>query len=385
MTTTALIVAAGAGVRFGQDKPKQYQLIGGVSLLRRSVMAFLHHPCIQEVRVVINPAHRALYEEAVAGLALGAPIEGGASRQDSVRLGLEALAKADQPPLMVMIHDAARPFVSAATIEAVHKALRQDQGALAARPVVDTLKHVQDELVTNTVARENLWHAQTPQAFPFGPILKAHQLAKGQNLTDDAAVAELAGLKVHVVMSDADNFKITTPDDQKRAERLVADLYPYVCTGIGLDVHRLVAGCVIHLGGLALEHDRALEGHSDADVVLHALTDALLGTLGAGDIGTFFPPSDPQWQGADSALFLRHAATMIAQADGMIAHVDIVIMCEAPRLAPHRVRMQNHIASLLGLAPRHVSVKATTTERLGFTGRGEGIAAQAIATVRYKE
>lgn len=384
MRTTALIVAAGSGTRFGSPIPKQYQDIGGMAVLRRTALAFLNHPHITDVQIVFSPQHRDLYDRAVAGLGLPEPVTGGASRQDSVRLGLEALAAQNPAPDFVMIHDAARPLIDAMTITAVRKALDSAQGAIAAKPLVDTLKRGDNTTITDTIPRENLWQAHTPQAFAFDAILKAHQGAAGQQLTDDAAVAEKAGMTVTLVPSNPDNMKITNPDDLGRAARLLGQNFGDIRTGLGFDVHRLIAGDVIHLGGLSIPHTMTLEGHSDADVVLHAITDALLGTMAVGDIGTFFPPSDPQWKGADSAIFLRHAAAMINERGGLISHVDVVIMCEQPRLGPHREAMQKRVAELLDIAPERVSLKATTTERLGFTGRGEGIAAQAVATVRFE-
>jgi len=382
--TTALIVAAGSGTRFGSPVPKQYQDIGGLPVLRRTILAFLNHPHITDVQIVISPQHRDLYDRAVEGLNLPAPVHGGATRQDSVRLGLEALGAQSAPPDLVMIHDAARPLIDAQTITSVRKALETAQGAIAAKPLVDTLKKGNDKTITGTIDRANLWQAHTPQAFHFAAILNAHKAAIGQQLTDDAAVAEKAGMDVILVPSNPDNMKITNPDDLGRAARLLGQNFGDIRTGLGFDVHRLIKGDVIHLGGLAIPHDMTLEGHSDADVILHAITDALLGTMAAGDIGTFFPPSDPQWKGADSALFIRHAVQMINERGGLISHVDVVIMCEQPRLGPHREAMQKRLAELLDIALDRVSLKATTTERLGFTGRGEGIAAQAIATVRFE-
>ncbi|MDD3182698.1 MAG: bifunctional 2-C-methyl-D-erythritol 4-phosphate cytidylyltransferase/2-C-methyl-D-erythritol 2,4-cyclodiphosphate synthase [Alphaproteobacteria bacterium] len=382
--TTALIVAAGSGTRFGSPIPKQYQDIGGMAILRRSVLAFLNHPHITDAQVVFSPQHRDLYERAVAGLGLPEPVTGGAQRQDSVRLGLEALGAQSPAPDFVMIHDAARPLIDTQTITAVRKALNTAQGAIAAKPLVDTLKRGTNNYISQTIPRDNLWQAHTPQAFHFDAILNAHRAAAGQHLTDDAAVAEKAGLQVTLVPSNPDNMKITNPDDLGRAARLLGQSFGDIRTGLGFDVHRLITGDVIHLGGLHIPHDMTLEGHSDADVVLHAITDALLGTMAAGDIGAHFPPSDPQWKGADSSLFIRHAVQMINERGGLISHVDVVIMCEQPRLGPHREAMQQRLAELLEVTPDRVSLKATTTERLGFTGRGEGIAAQAIATVRFE-
>ncbi len=353
-------------------------------ILRRSILAFLNHPHITDVQIVISPQHRNLYDRAAAGLDLPEPVHGGATRQDSVRLGLEALAARESKPDLVMIHDAARPLIDARTITNVRKALDKVQGAIAAKPLVDTLKKAQDGKITQTIDRTHLWQAHTPQAFHFEKILQAHEAAKGLELTDDAAVAEKAGLTVTLVPSNPDNMKITNPDDLGRLGRLLGQNFGDVRTGLGFDVHRLIAGTKIHLGGLTLPHDKSLEGHSDADVVLHAITDALLGTMAAGDIGTHFPPSDPQWKGCDSARFVRHAVQEINERGGLIAHVDVVIMCEQPKLGPHREAMQKRVAELLEVELHRVSLKATTTERLGFTGREEGIATQAVATVRFE-
>ena len=382
-TCTALIVAAGSGVRFGGPVPKQYQDVGGMPILRRSVLAFLNHPHIDSVQVVISPQHRDFYDRAVAGLDLPPPVHGGKTRQDSVRLGLEALAKSNKPDL-VMIHDAARPLIDAATITAVRKALETAPGATAAKPLVDTLKRGKDDLIIETIDRANLWQMHTPQSFHFDIILKAHQAAKGEHLTDDNAVAEKAGIPVTLVPSNPDNMKITNPDDLGRAARLLGQNFGDIRTGMGFDVHRLIPGDVIHLGGVAISHHHTLEGHSDADVILHAVVDALLGTMSAGDIGTHFPPGDPEWKGADSAIFVRHVVRMINERGGMIAHVDVTIMCEQPKLSQHRESIRARMAELLEVNPDRVSLKATTTERLGFTGREEGIAAQAVATVRFE-
>lgn len=381
----ALIVAAGTGQRFGAERPKQYLPLAGRTVLRHTVEAFLAHPRVTAVHVVIGPGFRDLYDEAVAGLGLPEPVAGGATRQDSVRNGLEALAAAGAPGL-VLIHDAARPLVDAETIGAVIDALATQEGALAAVPVADTLKRADGAVVGDTVDRTGLWRALTPQGFRFPAILAAHRDAAGLALTDDAAVAERAGMPVALVRSKEENFKVTTPDDLERAERLLA-ARPFaglddVRTGTGFDVHRFAEGDHVWLCGVAVPHTHRLDGHSDADVALHALTDAILGALADGDIGSHFPPSDPQWKGADSALFLRHAVELVRKRGGRIAHVDVTVICERPKVGPHRPAMVARLAELLGIAPDRVSVKATTTEKLGFTGRGEGIAAQAVATVR---
>ena len=381
-TCAALIVAAGSGERFGGAIPKQYQDLAGTPILRHSVLAFLNHPHITGVQVVYSPTHRDLYDKAVGDLGLPAPVIGGSSRQESVLLGLEALAKSAKPDF-VMIHVAARPLIDAATITAVRKALDKNTGAIAAKPLVDTLKRGKDDIIETTIDRSHLWQAHTPQAFRFDDILAAHRAVAGSQLTDDAAVAEKAGIPVTLVPSNPDNMKITNPDDLDRAARLLGHTYGDIRTGMGFDVHRYEPGDKIILGGIAIPHNRKLEGHSDADAVLHALTDALLGGFGGGDIGKHFPPSDPQWKGKDSAFFVRAAVNMISERGGIISNVDITLMCEAPRIGPHRDAMQKRIAELLEISLERVNVKATTTERLGFTGREEGLAAQAIATLRF--
>jgi 2-C-methyl-D-erythritol 4-phosphate cytidylyltransferase/2-C-methyl-D-erythritol 2,4-cyclodiphosphate synthase len=374
----ALIVAGGSGQRFGAERPKQYHDLAGQPVLRRTVEAFLRHPAVSGVQVVIQPAHRDLYDTAVAGLDLPEPVSGGATRQDSVRNGLERIGTPD----LVLIHDAARPLIGAGTIQAVVDALAEAPGALAAVPVADTLKRGDGALVAGTVDRTGLWRAQTPQGFRFTDILAAHRAAAGLDLTDDAAVAERAGLSVALVPGKEENFKVTTQDDLARAERIVTQALGDVRTGMGFDVHRFTDGDGIVLCGVRVPHSQKLEGHSDADVGLHALTDAILGAIGDGDIGSHFPPTDPQWRGADSGKFLRHAAGLVRARGGVLAHVDVTVICERPKVGPHRAAMVARVADLLGIAEDRVSVKATTTERLGFTGRGEGIAAQAVATVR---
>jgi 2-C-methyl-D-erythritol 4-phosphate cytidylyltransferase/2-C-methyl-D-erythritol 2,4-cyclodiphosphate synthase len=377
----ALIVAAGEGERFGGAVPKQYQDLAGSPILRRSVLAFLRHPAIQQVRVVINNKHRALYDEATVGLELPEPVTGGKTRQDSVRLGLEALE--NQKPEMVMIHDAARPLIDAATIQRVREALDTHDAAIAAKPLVDTLKRGQDDVIKETIDRTNLWQAHTPQGFRYPSILEAHRKLQGSSFTDDAAVAEHAGLRVTLIHSNPDNMKLTNPDDLDRARRLLGiGALPDVRTGFGYDVHRFVPGSKITLCGHTFAHDHSLEGHSDADAGLHALTDAILGTIGEGDIGMHFPPSEAKWKGADSTVFLRHAVDLLRQKGGAISHVDITFICEHPKIGPQRAAMTKRLSELLSLSPDRIGIKASTTEQLGFTGRGEGLAVQAVATVR---
>jgi 2-C-methyl-D-erythritol 4-phosphate cytidylyltransferase / 2-C-methyl-D-erythritol 2,4-cyclodiphosphate synthase len=378
----ALVVAAGRGSRFGPGAPKQYRLLVGKPILRRTLAAFVAHPSIDAVRAVIHADDHALYQQAVGTMLLLPPVEGGATRQDSVRMGLESLA--DEAPTSVLIHDAARPFVPPVVVDRVIAALRQWDGAIPALPVVDTLKRsgdAGDQRIVGTVDRGGLWRAQTPQGFHFAAILDAHRRCAGLALTDDAAVAEHVGLRVALVAGDEDNLKVTTEEDLRRGERLLGDVYE-TRTASGFDVHRFCEGDQVMLCGVPIAHDRGLLGHSDADVGLHALTDALLGAIGAGDIGSHFPPSDPQWRGAPSDVFLRHAAALVADAGGHIVNVDVTLICERPKIGRHRAAMRQRIADLLQLSIARVSVKATTTEELGFTGRREGIAAQAIAALK---
>ncbi len=377
---TALIVAAGSGERFGGAIPKQYMALASQPILRRSVLAFLNHPDVQDVHVVINPQHRALYDAATAGLNLPLPVAGGSNRQESVLRGLEALAA--NPPDIVLIHDAARPLIDAATISAVCAALKSHAGAIAAKPLVDTLKRGKGQTITETIDRANLWQAHTPQGFHFPAILAAHRTAAGAQLTDDAAVAEAAGLAVQLVPSNPDNMKITNPDDLGRAARLLGEAMDDIRTGFGFDVHRLIPGEYTNLCGVKIPHSHKLEGHSDADVALHAVCDALFGALGDGDIGSHFPPSEMQWKDRDSSHFVHYAVNRVRQRGGVIAHVDVTLLCERPKIGPHREAMRARLAEMLEVDISRVAVKATTTEKLGFTGREEGIAAQAVATVR---
>ena len=309
------------------------------------------------------------------------PVIGGVERQDSARLGLESLVTLN--PTHVLIHDAARPFVPTDVIDRVLTALTAYPAVVPAIPLTDTLKKASSagSTVLATIERPGLWRAQTPQGFRFADILAAHRAAAGQKLTDDAAVAEQAGLAVGLVMGSEDNLKITTQSDIERANLVLTARAGETRVGTGFDVHKFCLGDRVMLCGVAVPHAQALEGHSDADVGLHALTDAILGGLCAGDIGSHFPPSDPQWRGAASEIFLRHAAGLVNARGGRIVHVDVTLICEAPKIGPHRARMCTRIAEILGIAPERVSIKATTTEGLGFTGRREGIAAQAVATI----
>ncbi|MFQ5958145.1 MAG: bifunctional 2-C-methyl-D-erythritol 4-phosphate cytidylyltransferase/2-C-methyl-D-erythritol 2,4-cyclodiphosphate synthase [Alphaproteobacteria bacterium] len=377
--TFALVVAAGRGHRFGAEMPKQYLAVAGRALLYHAAAAFARHPRIDGVRVVICGDDRARYDAAVAGLDLLDPIPGGETRQDSVRLGLESLEAL--APERVLVHDGARPAVDADTIARVVAALDDAPGAIPALAVSDSLKRGADGRVVASAERAGLWRAQTPQGFRFADILAAHRAAQGRDLTDDAAVAEAAGIEVRLVTGAEDNVKVTTEDDLARVERaLAARLEARV--GCGFDVHAFGPGDHVVLCGVRIAHERGLVGFSDADAGLHALVDAVLGALGAGDIGQHFPPGDAKWRGADSGVFAARTREMVAAAGGEIAHLDVTLVCEAPKIAPYRAAMAARVAELFSVAAHRVSVKATTTEGLGFTGRGEGVAAHAVATLR---
>ena len=373
--TAVLIVAAGKGLRAGTELPKQYESLAGKPMLRRTVEAFRGFP----VQVVIGQGQEDLAGEALGGLSLSAPVLGGATRQESVRLGLEALAR--DAPEFVLIHDAARPLISRKVTEAVVKALEAGaEGALPMLAASDTLRRRAEDGRWTLVPRDNLYRAQTPQGFVFDKILKAHRDHARDEVTDDVALAELAGLRVEMVEGEEKNIKVTRKEDFALAEGLLG--WGDVRTGSGYDVHKFTEGDHIWLCGIKVSHTHALEGHSDADVGLHAITDALLGAIGEGDIGQHFPPTDARWKGAPSWKFLDHAAGLVAARGGSINHVDVTIICERPKVGPYRDAMKAKIAEILKIDPGRVSVKATTTEGLGFTGRREGIAAQAIATVR---
>jgi 2-C-methyl-D-erythritol 4-phosphate cytidylyltransferase/2-C-methyl-D-erythritol 2,4-cyclodiphosphate synthase len=391
VSVAALIVAAGRGTRAadGPGRPKQYRPIGGVPVLARSIDAFATHQRISEILVVIDPDHARFYEDATRSFAerLRPPVPGGARRQDSVRAGLEALAQ--DAPAAVLIHDAARPFVDRALIDRVIGGLGAHDAALPCVPVTDTLKWVAGGKVIGTAERDQLYRAQTPQGFKFEAILAAHRQAArepAREFTDDAAVAEWFGLDVALVEGAEDNLKLTTAEDLERAEAMLTGggsrAAGTIRVATGYDVHGFAPGDAVTLCGVSIPHTKRLTGHSDADVALHALTDALLGTIADGDIGVHFPPSDARWRGAASAVFLKDAAARIEQRGGTIEHADITLICEGPRIGPYRDAMRGKVAELLGLDVSRVSVKATTNEGLGFIGRGEGIAAMATATVR---
>jgi 2-C-methyl-D-erythritol 4-phosphate cytidylyltransferase/2-C-methyl-D-erythritol 2,4-cyclodiphosphate synthase len=376
VTIAALIVAAGSGSRHGGELPKQYQRLGGKPLLRHTVDAFRGHPDITQVRVVIGGGHQSFYHGAVGDMGLPPPVTGGATRQNSVRLGLEALMA--DPPRLVLIHDAARPLVDRATIDRVIAALASGKAAVAATPVVDSLRRN----AGGPVDRDGLWQVQTPQGFDYAAILHAHRAALDDLATDDATLAENSGIPITLVEGAMSNLKITRAGDMTNAEAFLAARLGDVRAGSGFDVHKFAPGDHVTVCGVKVPHSHALEGHSDADVGLHALTDAILGCIGLGDIGSHFPPTDARWRGADSAVFLRHAISLVHDRGGIVAHLDVTIICERPKIGPHRAEMVARVAEIAGLRPDQVSVKATTTEGLGFTGRREGIAAQGLATVR---
>lgn len=379
----AIIVAGGSGLRAGGARPKQYQIVHGRSILARSVQPFLDSDAIATVAVVIREEDRELFRQFVPQHnKLRAPIMGGATRQESVRLGLEALSA--DPPFAVLIHDGARPFLTADLIGRVISNLSESAGVLPALPVTDTLKRANSEqFVESTVSRDRLYAAQTPQGFHFAEILDAHRLcaATDAEFTDDVAIAEAAKMVVRIVPGDAANTKITSNEDVHAAEQRLDDGM-ITRVGTGYDVHSLGPGDHVTLGGVDIPFTGTLVGHSDADVVLHAITDALLGTLGDGDIGAHFPPSDASLLDASSDRFARDAIRRVKDRGGIIDHLDVTIITEAPKIGPHREAMRTRIASICGVEIDSVSVKATTNERLGFVGRGEGIAALATATVR---
>ncbi|MGA8957677.1 MAG: bifunctional 2-C-methyl-D-erythritol 4-phosphate cytidylyltransferase/2-C-methyl-D-erythritol 2,4-cyclodiphosphate synthase [Pseudolabrys sp.] len=380
----AVVVAAGQGVRAGGDLPKQFRRIAGETLLEHALSAFAEAPNVAFVQPVIRPEDLALVRKLTSGMNVLAPVSGGPTRQASVRAGLEALLP--RSPDIVLIHDAARPFASANLISRAIEAAEKTGAAIPALPVTDTVKRVdQAGTVETTLDRNSIRLVQTPQAFAFPALLEAHQRAAAQgrnDFTDDAALAEWAGMKVSVFAGEPGNIKLTTPGDFARAEAIQSAALGDVRTGSGLDVHAFGPGDHVILGGIRIPHSHSLTGHSDADVALHALTDAILGALADGDIGAHFPPSDPQWRGASSDRFLAFAVERVRARGGRIAHLDLTIVCEAPRIGEHRDTMRANIARLAGIGIERVGVKATTSEKLGFTGRGEGIAAYATATVR---
>ena len=384
MKVVAVIVAAGSGIRAGGNCPKQYQLLGEKSVLAHTLSAFAKHPEVSAVITVISTGFEADYDSAAAGLNLPPPIIGGRTRQESCAAGIEAAM--EFAPDCVLIHDAVRPFVSAKVISDVLAQLTEAEAVIPALPVADTMKRAANGIISETVTRENLYFVQTPQGFHFNKIRAAHRTlaAQGINtLTDDAAVAEAVGMEVHIVAGELANKKLTTSADIQEANLKmrphgIADLR----IGQGIDFHTFDEGKCVWLCGVEISHSHSLKGHSDADVALHALTDALLGAIGEGDIGMHFPPTDAQWKNAKSSIFVAKAVSLIHAKGGTIGNVDITIMAEAPKISPHLAAMKFELSQMLGIATDRIAIKATTTETMGAIGRREGMAALASVTVR---
>lgn len=371
MKNVALIVAAGRGTRLGDfSTPKQYLPLGAALVLRRTINAFLTHPDIDAVKVVIHPDDQDLYQKTITGLNILPPALGGKTRQESVKNGLEGLTAEK-----ILIHDAARPFIDHTTITRVINAIQPGQGAIPVLPIADTLKQISTDKIT-TIARDHLVAAQTPQGFTLNDAHHIHQ--NDHQATDDSMLAEQAGLKMVTVPGHVHNFKITTPEDYQRAQTMIRT---EIRTGTGFDVHAFEPGDHVILCGIKIPHTHKLKGHSDADVALHAITDAILGAIGGGDIGVHFPPSDPQYKNMNSAEFVKTALAMLAAKGGTLINIDVTIIAEHPKITPHRDAMLKNLNKILGISTDRINIKATTTEGLGFTGRGEGIAAQAIANV----
>ncbi len=386
--TICIIVAAGSGLRFGEKTPKQYLNLAGKPMLSHSVSTFSNHPDIDAVQVVYNPQDADLYNKSVKGMNVLPPVAGGKTRQESVRLGLEAIEKFS--PKKVLIHDAARPLVTSDIITRVIAAIDKHKAIIPALHVEDTLKKTANGKILHTINRSDLMRAQTPQGFVYEDILESHRSVQEHEFTDDSAIEEHLGNQVTIIEGSQMNFKITTNEDLKRAEKLMEIEMPLeVRTGTGFDVHKfcqpkLESNNFIMLCGVKVPHHNSLEGHSDADVGLHSIVDALLGTICAGDIGEHFPPSDAKYKGMASCKFLEHTKTLLDEKSAKINNIDVTIICEKPKISPFKNEMRETVAKILAISPSRVSIKATTTEGLGFTGRKEGIAAQAIATITLR-
>ena len=379
LETVALIVSAGRGRRISGKTPKQYLPLGGETILSKTARAFINHKKIDAVRIVIHPDDQDLYDTATGGLNLLSPVYGGPERQDSVRNGLESLEELS--PLNVLIHDSVRPFVSHSLIDRILNMLLDGKGCIPGVPIMDAIKLIDDGKIVKSLERSNIWRVQTPQGFPFDQILAAHRSLIGNNLADDAAVAEAYGLSVVVVQGLLDNEKITNKEDLEKAMQKYSLKLPDIRVGNGYDVHRFSKGDFVTICGIKIPFSFGLEGHSDADVGLHALTDAILGALGKGDIGEYFPSTDEQWRNASSHIFLRHAGEVLNSMNASVQNLDITIICEVPKISPYRDEMKNNICEILSISPSRVNVKGKTNETLGFIGRKEGIAAQATATI----
>lgn len=387
-TLAVVIVAAGKGERMGGELPKQYQSLGGVAVLRRSVEAMAAAMPDASVWVVIHPQHEPLARQALEGCDIAGLIDGGETRQASVARALAYIMRLPQPPQWVMVHDGARPMVDAALVQRVWEARQEDGCVVPACRVVDSLKRVDGVHVRDTVAREGLVAVQTPQLAPCALLHEAHQRFCDASFTDDAAVIEAAGGKVRWVEGSVSNVKLTNAEDKQRAERMLA-AQRVQRVGMGYDVHPLVmheadvpaVQQVIMLGGVAIPYEQRCKGHSDADVILHAVVDALLGAIGEGDIGQHFPPSDMRWKGADSAVFVAESMRLLRERGGVVDNLDVTYIGEVPRLGAYREAIRVRIAQMLDVAPQQVNIKATTTEKLGFEGRREGVASQAVVMV----
>jgi 2-C-methyl-D-erythritol 4-phosphate cytidylyltransferase / 2-C-methyl-D-erythritol 2,4-cyclodiphosphate synthase len=388
MSVVAVIVAGGSGLRAGGGLPKQYQLVGGKPVIRWTLEAFLNHPLITRVQTVIGRGHEALFASATEGLpSLLIPVIGGGSRQDSCREGLEACGRMECSK--VLIHDAARPFLSPDLISNIINELDHAVAVIPGLPVADTMKYAPSGLIERTVDRASLWFVQTPQGFQFEKILNAHRQALADGMTtftDDAAVAEYAGMRVQIVAGEQKNRKLTTTHDIMEAGREHAthryEHLPDVRMGQGIDFHVFEKGNAVTLCGVKIPHTQKLKGHSDADVALHAVTDAILGAIGEADIGQHFPPTDKQWKGAPSSIFIAKAIELLRARGGVLSNVDVTILAEAPRVGPHLAAMKDSLSAMLGIAVDRIGIKATTTEKMGAIGRKEGMSASAVATVR---
>lgn len=381
-----IIVAAGSGTRLGHDTPKQYLPLGGITILRRSINAFRNMDGLKSVCVVINPAHQELLNNAIAGLENIIVVHGGATRQESVYNGLKALNTAKND--IVLVHDAARPFVQEPDVENLLDALEEHEAATLASPVVDTVAYTdQDDYVQKYTSREKLWGGQTPQGFRADVLKRAHDSAdKNTQYTDDTALVAALGYKIKYIAGSRQNFKITRKEDLELAEKLIS-METHI--GTGFDVHAFDENSLdvksVRLCGVDVAFDRKLKGHSDADVGLHALTDAILGAIGEGDIGLHFPPSNNDFKNMDSAVFLEHAINLMKEKEGHFINADVTLICERPKIGEYREAMVERMAQIMGVSPSRVNIKATTTEKLGFTGRKEGIAAQAAVSVKLPQ
>ena len=370
-----LIPASGTGERFGTETPKQYLPLNGTPTIRHTIEKFLQMESCASITIIINPDHTDLYTQATNGLNIPPPIHGGKTRKDSVYKGLQSLDHLEKTD-KILIHDAVRPLISEADIIAVVTALDTHQAVTLSHPVQDTISRGD-----KAIDRKNLHHITTPQGFHYDIIKRAHENGKNLDVTDDTALVTTLGMNIHLVTGSKTNIKITTQDDLKMVETLMTTSYD-IRTGIGFDVHQFNETRPLILCGIKIPHTHGLKGHSDADVAMHTITDALLGSIGAGDIGQHFPPSNPKFKDMDSQVFLKHAATLIKEQNAQIQNIDLTIICEEPKMTPHAPKMRQNIAKILDLDETRINIKATTTETLGFTGRKEGIAAQAIATIK---